>query len=99
MHNFLIGFGVGMVVYGFACLVGVWLAPAIGRSRFVGSGMLPASMEPTRINRTIMALWSIFFGACMGSLSSGHRALGNVFLLIFSLCTLAALFIRYRHRR
>ena len=99
MDNFLTGSGLGMVVYGFVSLVGIWLVPAIGRSRFDGSGMLPASMEPTRINRTIMALWSLLFGACMASLSSGHRALGNVFLLVLSLCTLAALFIRYRHRR
>ena len=99
IDNILIAVGLAMAVYGFFGLVGVWWAPAIGSSRLYGSGMLTGRMEPTRINRTIMALWSLFFGACLASLFSGHRTLGNVFLLAFSLCAITALFIRYRHGR
>ncbi len=99
IDNILIALGLVLAAYGFIGLVGTWLVPAIGNSRLYGSGMLTGRMEPTRTNRTVMSLWSLFFGACLASLSSGHRPLGNIFLLAFSLCTIIAMFNRFRRSR
>ena len=98
IDNALIAIGLLIVVYGLIGLVGVWLVPAIANSRFYGSNIFAGRMEPTHVTRTVMALWYLLFGGCLVSLSSGHRTLGNVLLVAFSLGIIAALFIRYRHR-
>ena len=95
--NILIVLGLVFAVYGFIGLVGAWLVPAIGNSRLYGSGMLTGHMEPTRINRTIMTLWILFMGAHIVSSSSGHRTLAFVFMLLYLLCVVTVMFIRYRH--
>ncbi|WEN14666.1 hypothetical protein PY254_15750 [Rhodanobacter sp. AS-Z3] len=99
IDNILIAAGLAMAVYGFIGLVGVWLVPAIGSSRLYGAGMLTGRMEPTRVNRTVTVLWALLFGMCLASLSSGHRTLGNLFLVAFSLCAVAVLYMRHRHGR
>jgi hypothetical protein len=97
IDNFLIAVGLILATYGFIGLVGTWLVPVIASSRFYGSGMFTGRMAPTRVNKTIMSLWSMFSGSCLASLFSGHRTLGHVAFLAFSFCAIASLVVRYRH--
>jgi hypothetical protein len=96
VDKLLLGAGCLFLVYGFFGLVGTWLVPALGQSRLYGAGMFMGRMEPSRVNRTIMSLWALFFGGYFAASFSGHRTLGYISFLAFMLCAIAALVIRYR---
>ena len=99
IETILIVLGLVVVAYGFIGLVGVWLVPAIGNSPLYGPGMLTGRTEPTRTYKTIMSLWNLFIGAYLVSSSSGHRTLAFVFCLLFLLCAVTSMFIRFRQSK
>ena len=99
INNIFIVVGLVMAVYGFVGFVGTWLVPQIGGSRIYGPGILTEHMDPTRGNRTVMSLWYFFIGAYLVTSSTGYRRLSMVFVAAFTLCTIAMMTIRYKHRR
>ena len=99
MDHLLAGAGALGVLYGLTGLAGVWLFPSIGRSKLFGPGMLTGRLEPTRVNRSLMSLWALFFGAYIATAHSGHRTLGYMFFAAFLVCAITSMVIRYKHGR
>ena len=99
MDHLLTGAGALLVLYGLTGLAGVWLCPAIGRSKLFGPGMLTGRMVPSRANRSLMCLWGLFFGAYITASHSGHRSIAHIFFGAFLACAISGIVIRYRHGR
>ena len=93
--SLLIVLGCLFALYGAIGLVVVWLFPRSSVLPVWGRGLL-GRMEPTRKNRTLMCLWSLFFGGFIALSFSGHHFLGSVAAVAFLVVGVISLVIRSR---
>jgi len=95
----LIAFSLIMAGYGAAALLATWQFTHWLRSPLFGQWALLGRAEPTRANRTIMALWLLLFGARLAASVADMRPLSTVLLFAVILAFPAMLSVQFRARR
>lgn len=81
--NFVLIGAYVLIAWGSFGLIATWLVPALKSSRLLGSKMFIGRLEPTRMNLTLVSLWSIVFGVFLWSSVLQYRWLFRACFVIF----------------
>ena len=81
--NFVLLSACVLIAWGGFGLIAAWIAPALRKSRLLGSNMFVGRLEPTRINLTLVSLWCIVFGVFLSSSVLQYRWLSWASFVIF----------------
>lgn len=95
----LSAFGAALSIYGALALLATWYFTSWLQSPLFSDFMLTGRLKPTRANRTMMATWSLLFGAYLVLSIAELRPLSYIAFALWAPVALAVLIVKIRGGR
>ena len=99
MEAALIAAGVILAGYGALALLATWRFPGWLETPLFGTYMLLGRLPPTRVNRTLMAAWSLFFGGYIALAMAGLRTASYIAFALWLPLALVVIIRQFRGGR